>query len=151
MASCSSQLYHHVYTDDDTILYGTPGVVTSVKDQGSCGSCYTFSATGAIESAYALKTGSVIDLSEQQVGLIGCDTINGRSHGHLTLVCLLLWQVVDCDNFDHGCQGGEMQNVFQYVRQNGGLCKWEDYPYESGKTQTDGLCRSKTCEVGNRL
>lgn len=41
--------------------------MTPVKDQGQCGSCYTFSATGAIEGAYAIKTGDLIELSMQQV------------------------------------------------------------------------------------
>jgi C1A family cysteine protease len=46
---------------------GIAGAVSSVKDQGLCGSCYTFSATGAVEGAYALKHGRMVELSMQQV------------------------------------------------------------------------------------
>ena len=43
------------------------GAVTKVKDQGSCGSCYAFSAVGAIEGAYYMRTNKSVDLSVEQV------------------------------------------------------------------------------------
>lgn len=95
------------------------GAVSSVKDQGLCGSCYTFSATGAVEGAYALKHGRMVELSMQQV--------------------------VDCDTLDGGCNGGEMTNVFNWIHQNGGLCGLEDYPYSSGETHQAGACNK--CKV----
>jgi cathepsin L len=43
------------------------GVITDVKDQGQCGSCWTFSAAESVESFYAIATGNRQDLSEQQI------------------------------------------------------------------------------------
>jgi len=96
------------------------GAVTSVKDQGQCGSCFTFSATGAIEGAYEIATGNLVDLSMQEV--------------------------VDCDKKDNACQGGDMRNVFDWVKSQGGLCKLADYPYESGDSKEAGQCASTSCE-----
>ena len=90
--------------------------VTSVKDQGSCGSCWTFSSTGASEGAWAISTGKLIDLSEQQ--LVDCAT--GVSYG------------------SHGCNGGQMEGADKYLIANG-QCTLASYPY----TATDDKC--KTC------
>ena len=92
--------------------------VTSVKDQGQCGSCWTFSATGAIEGAWAIANSQLVDLSEQE--LVDCAT--GISYG------------------SHGCDGGEMEGAFKYVIEKG-QCALSSYPYTSGVSKTGGACQ----------
>ena len=100
------------------IDWRTKGAVTSVKDQGQCGSCWTFSATGAIEGAWAISKGELVDLSEQE--LIDCAT--GVSYG------------------SHGCSGGQMEGAFKFIIENG-QCSLSSYPYVSGVTKTGGTCQ----------
>uniref|UniRef100_A0ABM5EM83 Cathepsin L2-like n=1 Tax=Pogona vitticeps TaxID=103695 RepID=A0ABM5EM83_9SAUR len=92
------------------------GYVTRVKDQGQCGSCWAFSATGALENLHFKKTGQRVSLSEQN--LVDCSWNQGN----------------------RGCQGGWPWEAFEYVRQNRGLSSEQNYPY-SGKD--DQRCRSK--------
>ncbi|XP_051837100.1 pro-cathepsin H isoform X1 [Antechinus flavipes] len=87
--------------------------VSPVKNQGGCGSCWTFSTTGGLESAVAIATGKLLSLAEQQL--------------------------VDCaqDFNNHGCNGGLPSQAFEYIMYNKGIMGEDTYPYE-GK---DGTCK----------
>ncbi|CAH2065356.1 unnamed protein product [Thlaspi arvense] len=96
------------------------GIVSPVKEQGHCGSCWTFSTTGALEAAYHQAFGKGISLSEQQL--------------------------VDCagkfNNF--GCNGGLPSQAFEYIKYNGGIDTEDAYPY-AGK---DGGCKFSAENIG---
>ena len=87
------------------------GVVTPAKDQGQCGSCWTFASTEALESSVALTTGHLMTLSEQQI--LDC-TPNPKHCGGTG-----------------GCQGGIVQIAYDKINEYGGLSGEWQYPYLS--------------------
>nr|XP_033809484.1 cathepsin L1-like isoform X3 [Geotrypetes seraphini] len=82
-------------------------------DMGHCGSCWAFSATGALEGQVFKKTGQLISLSEQN--LVDCSKPQGN----------------------HGCSGGYITGAFRYVQSNGGINSETTYPYLG---RDDGMC-----------
>lgn len=82
------------------------GAVSSVKDQGQCGSCWSFSAAGCMEGAWAVSTNQLLNFSEQQ--LMDCS----RTYGNMA------------------CHGGLMESAFEYAIDYG-MCTDEDVPYKA--------------------
>lgn len=120
------------FDEPDNTLYATDsvnwvkkGAVTPVKNQGQCGSCWSFSTTGALEGAYYIQNGHLDSFSEQQ--LVDCD--NHKNGGK-----------------DMGCNGGLMDNAFNWIEKNGGLCLESDYKYVSGNSKKATSCDT-SCSI----
>jgi len=94
----------------DAFDWREKNAVGPIKDQGQCGSCWAFSTVGNLEGLHAIKTGKIAQYAEQQL--------------------------VDCDSTDSGCEGGLMENAFEYIKSAGGIELQKDYPY----TAEDDTC-----------
>lgn len=121
--NCSATKGNHVHSNKALPPkkdWRKEGIVSQVKYQETCGSCWTFSTTGALEAAHAQATNKMVLLSEQQL--------------------------VDCagafNNF--GCGGGLPSQAFEYIIYNGGLDTEEAYPYNAH----NGTCRFKKNAIG---
>lgn len=102
-----------------SVNWVTAGAVTGVKDQGSCGGCWSFAATGGLEGANQLATNHLVSFAEQQF--------------------------LDCDTTDSGCGGGlEYQGWNFFKNQDQGICTESSYPYKG----RNGRCQESSCSVG---
>jgi len=104
--------------------WNSKGMVTAVKNQGQCGSCWAFSATETIESV---------------------DAINAKA----TPMSLSVQQIVDCDTSgnDQGCDGGYPYGAYEYIMQAGGQEGEADYPYAG----TQGNCKFESGEIVDKI
>ncbi|KAL7732354.1 hypothetical protein ACLKA6_004338 [Drosophila palustris] len=121
----------HYFNSSENVLgpssfdWRTKGAVTPVKNQGSCGSCWAFSATGVLESHHFIKNGQLVALSEQHL----VDCTRGSPY------------------YQNGCQGGWPARALTYVKDNGGINTESSYPYE-GK---DRNCRFDRNNIGAKV
>lgn len=99
----------------DSVDWRIVGAVGPVKSQGNCAACWAFAAAGALEGHHFRKTGSLVEVSPQN--LIDCTQPYGNN----------------------GCSGGLMDPAFEYIRDNNGVDSDPSYPFE----QKNGQCRFK--------
>jgi cathepsin F len=101
----------------DSFDWRDEGVVTKVKNQGRCGSCYAHSTTGILESQYAIKYGALKSFSEEQI--------------------------ISCSYSNDGCVGGNQELAFQYLIRAGGIMSYASWPY----TATVQTCQFDASQV----
>jgi len=101
-----------------TVDWRKQNAVTPIKNQGQCGSCWSFSSTGSLEGLNAIKNHNLLSFSEQQ--LVDCSGSYGNQ----------------------GCNGGLMDQAFQYVMSQG-IELESTYPY----TAQDGNCQYSASQV----
>jgi len=105
-----------------TLDWRTKGAVTGVKNQGQCGSCWSFGSTGTLEGAHFLATGKLVSLSEQNL--------------------------IDCSGkccYNEGCNGGRVDWALTYVMQNNGIDTESSYPYKA----EDETCSYNPSNIGS--
>ena len=102
----------------ESVDWVAKGAVTPIKNQGRCGSCWAFSTTGSVEGAYQIASQKLLPLSEED--LVQCD-----------------------HNGDQGCNGGLMDNAFEWIEKNG-IAAESAYPYTSGSGMTGSCNKAKS-------
>eukprot|EP01038_Epipyxis_sp_PR26KG_P009730 gene9730-13095_t len=110
-----------------TIDWASTPAVTSVRKQGRCSSSWSMAATSALEGAYFLKYGESVLFSVQQ--LVSCDSLSSNE----------------------GCNGGSIEDAYEFMRHSGGIARDSDYPYTSGITGNNGACLKSSTYPGSGL
>ncbi|KAK7491587.1 hypothetical protein BaRGS_00017226 [Batillaria attramentaria] len=116
-SECKTFVSPSNFTAPGSVDWRSKGYVTPVLNQGRCGSCWAFSATGSLEGQHYRATGQLVPLSVQQL--------------------------VDCTSQNYGCHGGNVDEAFTYIRKFGGVVSEEEYPY----TGTDDQCHAVQSDV----
>jgi len=110
----------------DSVDWRDKNAVSEVKDQGQCGSCWSFSTTGTIEGFHAISTGNLVSLSEQNV--IDCSW--GAPYNNT------------------GCDGGDMRTALQYVINNKGIDTEDSYEYADYNGGDQEPCQYNPANLG---
>uniref|UniRef100_T1KIL8 Peptidase C1A papain C-terminal domain-containing protein n=1 Tax=Tetranychus urticae TaxID=32264 RepID=T1KIL8_TETUR len=113
-------------TDDlpETVDWREKGIINAIKNQGQCGSCWAFSTTASVESAWAQAKGKLVSLSEQN--LMDCSYAEGNN----------------------GCSGGLPDKAFNYIIKNGGVDTEDSYNYTAASSKT---CKFSSSNVGAKI
>jgi len=106
----------------------TDGAVTGVKDQGQCGSCWSFSTTGAMEGAHFVAGNALESFSEQQL----VDCAYGAAYG------------------SYGCNGGSMDGAMAYYQQYNAMTE-TSYPYISGTSTSKKSCEYEPSQATSTM
>ncbi|XP_061364483.1 zingipain-2-like [Gastrolobium bilobum] len=106
--------YANVTSIPTTVDWRERGAVTPIKDQGSCGSCWAFSTVASTEGIHQITTGELVSLSEQEL----VDCVKGNSDG---------------------CNGGYVEDAFEFIVKKGGIASEAYYPYKG----VDRTCKVK--------
>ncbi|EGG18656.1 hypothetical protein DFA_04151 [Cavenderia fasciculata] len=128
MESTDSETYAPDYSDKEisnlptSFDWRTQGAVTPVKDQGQCGSCWSFSTTGNVEGQWFLAGNDLTGLSEQNL--------------------------VDCSTKNDGCNGGLMPLAYDYIVENNGIDTEASYPYLAIQQKN---CQFNPANIGAKI
>ena len=111
--------------DNDSKDWRDEGVVSEVKDQGMCGSCWAFSATGGFESFMAMNGKGVKD----------------------NMVLVSEQELVDCDKTCYGCGGGWVDKALNYIKANS-IATEDNYSYVGRNRQCSQSSKDKQPRYG---
>jgi len=142
-AESLKRMYAHIQVDNavrvrvavnESFDWRPTGAVTPVKNQGGCGSCWTYSTTGNLEGVNFVKNKKLVPLSQQQ--LVDCDKECGTDPVDGTQYC------------DGGCNGGWMMTAFQHIIKVGGIDTEAAYP---GGSHQGTVCKFDKKNIGVML